>query len=59
MCKIMEQIKNQGIEIGETRTTVHNIKQIMLKMNYTLEEAMDLLNIPEAKQQLYKEKIYS
>ena len=71
MCKIMEQIKNQGIEIGETRgieigetrgetrATLHNIKQIMLKMNFTVEEAMDLLSIPETKQQFYKEKIYS
>ncbi len=54
----MEMFKEEGMEEGmekgrEDATVVH-IKEIMEKLKYTVEQAMDLLSIPPEQHSLYK-----
>ena len=57
MCKIMEEIHNDGISIGETRGAeterLKNIKSLIQRMGVTAEVAMDALNIAKDDQPKY------
>ena len=71
MCEIWEEIKNKGkLEglregeaigeargkaIGETYGMMKSIKKLMSKNGYTLEEALDFLDIPEKERSTYIE----
>jgi hypothetical protein len=69
MCKIIddfvkqgveqgiEQGVAQGIEQGVERSTVNNIKNLMLNLNFSLEQAMTALGIPNDKKERYIELI--
>ena len=50
MCRQLELLKEDGIregrKAGEKETLVNNMKKIMNKLNYTIEQAMDFLEIP-------------
>ena len=53
MCKAIEDIRLEGIEIGQT----NSIKSLMAKMNLSADEAMEILDIPEDKRESFKEMI--
>ena len=57
MCKIMEEIHNDGISIGEIRGAeterLKNIKSLIQRMGVTAEVAMDALNIAKDDQPKY------
>ena len=48
MCKIMEDMRNETA----TATNIVAIQNIMNKLSYTVEQAMDLLSVSEAKENL-------
>ena len=50
---IMSKEIQDLIDKKEQQTTVNHIKEIMIKLKYTLEQAMDLLNIPSDQRTLY------
>ena len=50
----MEMFKEEGREKGREDATVVHIKEIMEKLKYTVEQAMDLLSIPPDQHSLYK-----
>ena len=47
MCKIFEDFGREMREEGSMRTLLDNIKAIMKNLNYTAEQAMDTLHVPE------------
>ena len=53
MCEVMEQLRDESIE----RTRLEDIKTIMKKLGYTIQQAMDLLDIPAAEQDKYLAKL--
>ena len=61
MCKVMEEIYNDGIAIGEVRGEIRgaeterikNIKSLIQRMGVTAEAAMDALNISKDEQSKY------
>ena len=61
MCKVMEEIHNDGISIGEARGEIRgaeterlkNIKSLIQRMGVTAEVAMDALNIAKDDQPKY------
>ena len=75
MCEIWQKIRNEGRmegyvegekygEIkgyaeGEMNKTIEFIKKLITKHSYTIDEVMDLLDIPESQHQQYIEKILS
>ena len=44
---IAEEAREEGFRDGEDTATVRHLKQIMQKTHVTLNEAMDMLEIPE------------
>ena len=50
----MEMFKEEGREEGIESATIAHIKDIMEKLKYTMEQAMDLLSIPAEQRILYK-----
>ena len=71
MCEIWQKIRDEGYmegekygEIkgyaeGEMNKTIEFIKKLITKHSYTIDEVMDLLDIPESQHQQYIEKILS
>ena len=53
VCKAIEDIRLEGIEIGQTEL----IKTLMAKQNLSADEALEILDIPEDKRESYKEMI--
>ena len=53
VCKAIEDIRLEGIEIGQT----NSIKSLMSKQNLSADEAMEILDIPEDKRKSYKKMI--
>ena len=49
MCKVIEDMRNETAK----QTKVVDIKKIMSKMKFTLEQAMDLLDIPHEERAVY------
>ena len=49
-----EEGMEEGMEKGREDATVVHIKEIMEKLKYTVEQAMDLLSIPPEQHSLYK-----
>lgn len=57
MCKVFEDILNEGMEKGMEKgmesTLLSNLKSLMEKLGYTVEQAMDVLNVsPEVRARL-------
>ena len=54
----MEMFKQEGREEGREEgvesATVAHIKEIMTKLKYTIEQAMDLLSIPSEQRPMYR-----
>ena len=57
MCKVMEDMRNEAAREGAKKaveqTTVTHINDIMAKLKYTAEQAMDLLSIPQSQRRTY------
>ena len=53
MCKVMEDMRNETAKKTEEQTTVNHINDIMIKLKYTAEQAMDLLSIPKSQRSTY------
>ena len=57
MCEVMEQLRDESIErgmqIGIEQTKAEDIKFLMRKLGYTIQQAMDFLEIPTAEQNKY------
>ena len=69
MCKIMEDLREesiqrgfekgleQGLEQGLVQARIENIKSIMDSLQYTAQQAMDLLKIPVKDRSQYMERL--
>ena len=57
MCRSMEEMLEEAFKRGIDQSRVENIKIIMKKLQYTAQQAMDLLQIPEKDQPKYLERI--
>ena len=53
MCKVLEDMRESVREETAQETTVDHLKEIMEKLKYTLDQAMDLLSIPSDQRALY------
>ena len=53
MCEVMEQLRDESIQRGIDQTRIERIKNIMKKLGYTIQQAMDLLDIPAEEQKKY------
>ena len=53
MCKVMEDMRNEAANKAKEQTTVTHINDIMIKLKYTAEQAMDLLSIPQPQRSAY------
>lgn len=53
MCRVMEDMRNETAKKTKEQTTTSHIIDIMEKLKYTAEQAMDLLNIPQAERATY------
>ena len=49
--------REEGIKEGEENAAILYIKDIMKKLKYSVEQAMDLLNIPADKRAMYSKLI--
>ena len=67
MCKIMDDIRRKGeeegwkkgVHDGEIKTKINIALKLMAKQNITFEEAMNLLDVCEDEQQIYRKMIFS
>ena len=57
MCKIMEEALEQEARESKERATVEYIKNLMLNLKLTAEQAMDALSIPKTEQTTYPKMI--
>jgi hypothetical protein len=57
MCKVIDDYIELGIEQGIERGTVASIKKMMKNLNFTIEQAMAALEIPNEKKKAYMELI--
>jgi hypothetical protein len=57
MCNLSEGVKNEGIEIGIKSGTLASVKNLMETMSWSLQQAMDALNIPESDRAYYANAI--
>ena len=55
----MEKGRREGEALGETLGKTISIKNLMESMNWSLEQAMDALKIPESERSKYKEEFIS
>ena len=53
MCKAMEDMRNESARKAEQQITVTYINDIMTKLKYTAEQAMDLLSVPQSQRSIY------
>ena len=44
--KILKEVRDEGRKEGIDQSRLENIKNVMEGLNYTAQQAMDLLNIP-------------
>jgi len=57
MCEVMEQLRDESIQRGIDQTRIESIKNIMKKLGYTIQQAMDLLDIPAEEQKKYMARL--
>ena len=53
MCEVFDEIRQEGIEQGEERRLIDDLRSLMERLSLTAQEAFDLLNVPEAKRSQY------
>lgn len=53
MCEVFDEIRQEGIEQGEERRLIDDLRSLMERLSLTAHEALDALNVPEAKRPQY------
>ena len=53
MCEIFEELRREGIEQGERRKSLSDLRTLMEKLHYTAQQALDFFEVPEADRPLY------
>ncbi len=53
MCEILEELRREGIEQGERRKSLSDLRTLMEKLHYTAQQALDFFEVPEADRPLY------
>lgn len=53
MCEILEELRREGIEQGERRKLLSDLRTLMEKLHYTAQQALDFFEVPEADRPLY------
>nr|WP_318842523.1 hypothetical protein [Selenomonas timonae] len=53
MCRVMEELYNEGVAEGKTEERLKNIKNLILSLGLTAEAAMDALKISKDEQAKY------
>ena len=63
MCEIWQKIRDEGYmegeKIGKDKERMKLIKKLMMKNSCTIEDAMELLDIPPVERQQYRQRIVS
>ncbi len=63
MCEIWQKIRDEGYmegeKIGKDKERMKLIKKLMMKNSCTIEDAMELLDIPPIERQQYRQRIVS
>ena len=57
MCKAMEDLREQSIQRGIDQNRIESIKNLMKTLQFTAQQAMDVLLIPTTDQAKYLAKI--
>ena len=57
MCQAIEEMRQESMEKGIESTLLDNLKKIMAGLNYTAQQAMDLLQVPAADRPKYMAKL--
>lgn len=57
MCLIADEFENRGIKKGIERNTVTSIKNIMINLKITVDQAMDALGIPLVEREKYMQLV--
>ena len=57
MCKVFEEIRAEGRIEGRLEATINSIRNIMLKLNKTSEEAMDILGFSEEERNVLRKEL--
>ena len=57
MCQAIDDMRKESMEKGIDSTLLDNLKKIMAGLNYTAQQAMDLLQVPAADQSKYMAKL--
>ena len=57
MCRIMEELIDEGREEGRTETLLDNVKRMMKNGKLSLTQAMDLLGLDEKDRKLVAEHL--
>ena len=53
VCEVFDEIRQEGIEQGEERRLIDDLRSLMERLSLTAQEAFDALNVPEAKRPQY------
>ena len=53
MCRVMEELYNEGVAEGKTEERLKNIKNFILSLGLTAEAAMNALKISKDEQSKY------
>ena len=57
LMQIEEEARAEGEKIGMAKSLLNSIKSLMENANYTVEQAMKILNIPQEEQEFYLSKL--
>ncbi len=57
MCKVMEDLREESIQRGIDQNRVESIRNLMLTLKMTAQQAMDALLIPVTEQSKYAAKL--
>src|SRR5699024_1266929 len=53
----MKWLREEGYEQGQEDNLVTNIKMLMKNMNISVQQAMEVLEVPKEKYKMYEEKV--
>ena len=57
MCQAIDDMRKESMDKGIESTLLDNLKKIMAGLNYTAQQAMDLLQVPAADRPKYMAKL--
>ena len=59
MNRLGQMLIDEGMEKGMELSHINSIKKLMKNMNWTIDQAMDVLEVPEDKHEKYRKTIIS